>query len=276
MVNADPPEERGRQCGSGRNRQGTGPVHRGNGDGTSARGLGQRGRPGLDGGRVRKRQASWQPGRESERVIVPKKPGNAGGGNDPPFYSSSIAIPKVVFQDIGGFQEGEPLGADVDMWLRIGVHYPIVWNSEHLAEYNQAAVNREAGFKQWHREPPVSISARHALRPEGLLVLSTPNYLIPALRYPKKWGLLGGPLVHLNFFTPASLERVLQAAGFSSVKVVRQRLFRPSGGLRGVARSFRFLLGQDEPKTLPCHSPQDLICRLVCIILILIKSEEIT
>ena len=66
----------------------TGPVYRGNGDGTSERYLGQRGRPGVVGGRVPKRQMSWWPGRESEGVIVPMKPGNAGGGKDPHFWNA--------------------------------------------------------------------------------------------------------------------------------------------------------------------------------------------
>ena len=67
----------------------TGSVHRGSGDGTRERYLGQRGRPGLAGGRVSKRQVSWRLGRESERVIVPEKPGNAGGGKDPRFWNAS-------------------------------------------------------------------------------------------------------------------------------------------------------------------------------------------
>ena len=67
----------------------TGPVHRGSGDGTLERYLGQRGRPGVVGGRVSKRQVIWRPGRESERVIVPSKPGNAGGGKDPHFWKVS-------------------------------------------------------------------------------------------------------------------------------------------------------------------------------------------
>jgi hypothetical protein len=70
----------------------TGPVHRGSGDGTPERYLGQRGRPGLGVGRVPQSQASWQPGRESERVIVPKKPGNAGGGKDPYFWNASKEV----------------------------------------------------------------------------------------------------------------------------------------------------------------------------------------
>ena len=67
----------------------TGSVHRGNGDGTQERYLGQRGRPGLAGGSVPKRRMSWRPDRESERVIVPWKPGNAGGGKDPHFWNAS-------------------------------------------------------------------------------------------------------------------------------------------------------------------------------------------
>ena len=67
----------------------TGLVHRGNGGGTSERYLGQRGRPGLEGGSDLKRQIGWRPGRESERVIVPLKPGNAGGGKDPYFWNAS-------------------------------------------------------------------------------------------------------------------------------------------------------------------------------------------
>jgi hypothetical protein len=67
----------------------TGLVHRGKGDGTLERYLGQRGRPGLGGGSGSKRQVSWRPSRESERVIVPQKPGNAGGGKDPHFWNAS-------------------------------------------------------------------------------------------------------------------------------------------------------------------------------------------
>jgi hypothetical protein len=43
----------------------------------------------LGGGSVSKRQVSWRPSRESERVIVPRKPGNTGGGKDPHFWNAS-------------------------------------------------------------------------------------------------------------------------------------------------------------------------------------------
>jgi hypothetical protein len=67
----------------------TGSVHRGNGDGTLERYLGQRGRPDLVGGSASKRPVDEGPGRESERVIVPWKPGNAGRGKDPYFWNAS-------------------------------------------------------------------------------------------------------------------------------------------------------------------------------------------
>ena len=43
----------------------------------------------MAGGSDLKRQISWRPSRESERVIVPLKPGNAGGGKDPHFWNAS-------------------------------------------------------------------------------------------------------------------------------------------------------------------------------------------
>jgi hypothetical protein len=66
------------------------PVHRGSGDSTSGRYHGQRGRP----VRVRpwlQRRPGRRPGQESERVIVPLKPGNAGGGMDP-YFGCACAV----------------------------------------------------------------------------------------------------------------------------------------------------------------------------------------
>ena len=42
----------------------------------------------MAGGSVPKRRMSRRPDRESERVIVPWKPGNAGGGKDPHFWNA--------------------------------------------------------------------------------------------------------------------------------------------------------------------------------------------
>jgi hypothetical protein len=69
----------------------TRPVHRGSGDGTSEGHLGQRGRSGLGGGSGSKRRIRRRPVRKSERVVVPLKPGNAGGGKGPCFWCACKA-----------------------------------------------------------------------------------------------------------------------------------------------------------------------------------------
>ena len=63
----------------------TGWVHRGNGHGMQGRWSGRVGEPQC--GRSRSRSGG-RPGWDSERVIVPLKPGNAGGGKDPHFRSA--------------------------------------------------------------------------------------------------------------------------------------------------------------------------------------------
>src|ERR1700760_3011442 len=77
----------------------TGTVRRGKGHSTSRQGLRKRGRPVL-GTRVAastlRRQRSW---RASDRVVVPPKPGNAGGGKDPDFWCVSEADEEAVIGD---------------------------------------------------------------------------------------------------------------------------------------------------------------------------------
>ena len=65
---------------------GTRSIRRGKGHGTRARWCRQRGRPVLDEGNGLDAAGGWRSGRESDRVIVPLKPGNAGGGKDPDFW----------------------------------------------------------------------------------------------------------------------------------------------------------------------------------------------
>jgi len=86
-MDADPAGVRGRQHGLGKQpTNAPGPVHRGKGHSTSRQVTRKRGRPmrdegsGLNG-------AEWHRSvRESDRVVVPLKPGNAGGGKDPDFW----------------------------------------------------------------------------------------------------------------------------------------------------------------------------------------------
>jgi glycosyltransferase involved in cell wall biosynthesis len=61
---------------------------------------------------------------------------------DPPFCSSSIAIPKSVFLKIGGFPLGIKLGEDPEMWLRIAINYQIAFDCSLQAIYHKEAEDR--------------------------------------------------------------------------------------------------------------------------------------
>lgn len=92
---------------------------------------------------------------------------------------------------------------------------------------------------------------RSALKPGGLLLLSTPNYLRPAYQNSKTWGRAMSPPIHVNFFTAQSLQTVLTLSGFYDVRVNKRRFFRPTGlSIGEIARCFRLLLGLEEPPTL--------------------------
>ena len=59
-----------------------------------------------------------------------------------PFNSSSIAIPKKVFNNLGGFPVGVNRGEDGMMWIRLGANYPIAYSPSRQSIYHQDAENR--------------------------------------------------------------------------------------------------------------------------------------
>ena len=91
---------------------------------------------------------------------------------------------------------------------------------------------------------------RVALRPNGMLLLSTPNYFRSCYQTTDEWG-TSGPPVHLQFFTPESLKATLSLAGFRTVHLHRRRVWRPSRLSFGeVIRSARMAAGLEAPPTL--------------------------
>jgi glycosyltransferase involved in cell wall biosynthesis len=80
-----------------------------------------------------------------------------------PVWTSAVATPKKVLEEIGGFHHCEIQEEDVDAWLRIALRYSIAWSSEQLAIYYQNAENRSLGFKRWSAEPRISLTAREAV-----------------------------------------------------------------------------------------------------------------
>jgi glycosyltransferase involved in cell wall biosynthesis len=59
-----------------------------------------------------------------------------------PVWTSAVAIPRRVFEVVGGFPEGVPRGGDLDMWCRIALKYLIAFSSRPLAVWHLEADNR--------------------------------------------------------------------------------------------------------------------------------------
>jgi glycosyltransferase involved in cell wall biosynthesis len=55
--------------------------------------------------------------------------------NHPISTSSSIAVPKYIFEKIGYFKPKISSGQDIDMWIRIALKYPVAVSAEITASY---------------------------------------------------------------------------------------------------------------------------------------------
>ena len=59
-----------------------------------------------------------------------------------PFNPSSVAIPKAVLTEIGGFAVGMKTWEDIDCWVRIAIKHPIAFSTARLVVYHKEAENR--------------------------------------------------------------------------------------------------------------------------------------
>lgn len=57
-------------------------------------------------------------------------------------WTSAVAIPKKVFNDVGYFTVGMTRGEDLDMWLRIVMKYQVAFSNKICSIYHQDADNR--------------------------------------------------------------------------------------------------------------------------------------
>jgi len=59
-------------------------------------------------------------------------------------WTSAVAVPKDILQDIGNFDENITLGAgeDSDLWIRIAIKYPVAFINKVSARYKMDGVNR--------------------------------------------------------------------------------------------------------------------------------------
>jgi len=61
---------------------------------------------------------------------------------DPPVHTSSVAIPREILREVGGFPVGRRMGEDLDLWGRISLRYPVVFSWSPGGVYHQDAENR--------------------------------------------------------------------------------------------------------------------------------------
>ena len=54
-----------------------------------------------------------------------------------PLTSSSVCIPRKVFDEVGGFPVGIKLGEDFMLWLSIALKHKVVFLNKNLSNYNQ-------------------------------------------------------------------------------------------------------------------------------------------
>lgn len=78
--------------------------------------------------------------------------------------TSAMAVPKSIFDELGGFVPGEVILQDTEVILKIAIHYPIAWCNDNLAIYYQNTADpttkRSYRDKFSAKEPAVSITAR--------------------------------------------------------------------------------------------------------------------
>lgn len=59
------------------------------------------------------------------------------GGLCMPLTSISVAMPRYVFDSLGGFKPHLRIGEDFDLWIRVALEYKVAFVNKSLAYYNQ-------------------------------------------------------------------------------------------------------------------------------------------
>jgi 2-polyprenyl-3-methyl-5-hydroxy-6-metoxy-1,4-benzoquinol methylase len=88
-----------------------------------------------------------------------------------------------------------------------------------------------------------------SLKPNGALILSTPNFDFQS-EFEKTRPALCTPPVHINFFTEHSLKLTLEHAGFINVQIIKRRLYRPSINIKSIIMSLKWFFALYPPQTL--------------------------
>lgn len=82
-------------------------------------------------------------------------------------WSSAVAIRRPVFEQVGMFAEGVKYGADLHMWARIALKYPIAWSPVRCAIWHLSAENR-ACVGAVSSDPPFASLLLEAAQGDGV------------------------------------------------------------------------------------------------------------
>ncbi len=127
--------------------------------------------------------------------------------------SSSAALPRGVLQQTGGFPEGEPMGEDRDLWLRVAVRYPVACDSRILAIYHSEAHGRSCDRPGMARRYPPAVRSLRALLRTGCLSATQ----AASARSYADWLVLKHAYDIAYDDDRATLRRLLRAERFSTV-----------------------------------------------------------
>lgn len=81
----------------------------------------------------------------------------------PPITASTVAIPKEVFGEMGGFSTAVWIGEDTDLWGRIALKYPIAFSWRGMGMYHTEASNRACNRGESIKENIFIHTARDAI-----------------------------------------------------------------------------------------------------------------
>lgn len=86
-------------------------------------------------------------GNEKHPIVPSLYPGHRGIIDNPwvkgsPFWTSAIGISKKAFEQVGGFDNRIIYGEDIDLWYRLMLEFPCVYEDKVLSYYRVDAENR--------------------------------------------------------------------------------------------------------------------------------------
>lgn len=80
--------------------------------------------------------------------------------SDQPVCSSTVAIPRSVLDEVGGFPPDIRVGEDLITWFRIAIRYPIAFTWKACAIYHMESANRTcalADFLKWENDILIAV-----------------------------------------------------------------------------------------------------------------------